>query len=340
MKYRVAINGYGRIGRSILRAFYERPALYDLIDIIAINEPADIRTMAYLTRYDSTHGRFPAEVSFDNDQLIVAGKPIIISHSETPEALNWQHENIDLLLECSGSFKSRKVAECYLQAGPKRLLFSQPAESSVDKTVVYGVNHSLLSAEDRIVSNGSCTTNCIVPVLKALHKEFGIEEGVTTTIHSSMNDQPVIDAYHHTNLRLTRAVMQAVIPVETELNKGIERILPELTGRFKSIAIRVPTVNVSLIDLTIRLSMSVTQSAVNKLFSHLANDLALSSIMGYSDEPHASVDFNHDSRSVIVDGSQTQVCNGSTVKLLCWFDNEWGFANRMLDMTVLFSQLE
>lgn len=331
MKYRLAINGYGRVGRSVLRALHERPELQNKLEIIAINELADLNTMAYLTRFDSTHGRFPGQVFHQDNKLFINGQAIEVSHAAEPEVLNWRSKNIDLLLECSGSFKSRAMAERYLDAGPARVLFSQPAESDVDRTIVFGFNHTEMTCDDRIISNGSCTTNCLVPVLKLLHERFGIEEGVTTTIHSAMNDQPVIDAYHHTNLRLTRAAMQAVIPVETQLSKGIDRLFPALKGRMSSIGIRVPTMNVSMIDLTVRLSKCVNPSEINALFHAAANSTEYSAILGYSDEPHASVDFNHDIRSVIIDGTQTQVSNGLMVKLICWFDNEWGFANRMLD---------
>ncbi|MCY4330391.1 MAG: erythrose-4-phosphate dehydrogenase [Endozoicomonadaceae bacterium] len=331
MKYRLAINGYGRIGRNILRAFYERPELQKIFDIVAINEPADIGTMAYLTRFDSVHGRFPGKVSYTDNRLLINNHSVVISHVGDPDELNWHDLNIDLLLECSGTFKSCSTAQHYLDAGPRRLLFSQPAEANVDKTIIFGCNDHLLTAKDYIVSNGSCTTNCIIPILMLLHKHFKIEKGVTTTIHSAMNDQPVIDAYHNTNLRLTRASMQAVIPVETKLSKGIERILPELEGRFCSVAIRVPTINVSLIDLTVHLATNTDRKQINNLFRNAAQCDTNQSVMGYTDEPHASVDFSHDEHSVIIDGTQTQVSNGSLVKIICWFDNEWAFSNRMLD---------
>ena len=334
MSYRLAINGYGRIGRCILRALYERPDVYNRLSIVAINEPADIGTMAYLTRFDSVHGRFSGEVSFSKDTeniLQINENQIAVSHAHSPENLIWRHQGIDLLLECSGSFASRETAQKYLDSGPERLLFSQPATAGVDNTVVFGVNHTTLNKNQYIVSNGSCTTNCIIPVLQLLHNAFRIEEGATTTIHSAMNDQPVTDAGHHSSLQLTRSAMQAVVPVDTQLAKGIDRLLPELKGRFSSLALRVPTVNVSLIDLTVRLSVAVSAEDINQLFKRLSVDEQFSSIIGYSSEPHASVDFNHDSRSVIIDGTQTRVSNGNMVKIICWFDNEWGFANRMLD---------
>ncbi len=334
MKYHLAINGYGRIGRSILRAFYERKELHNILKIIAINELADLKTMAYLTRYDSTHGRFPDQIDCKGESLCIGKDHIKVSHAKSPEDLPWQKETIDLLLECSGSYKSRFIAEQYLNAGAQRLLFSQPAGSDVDNTIVYGINHDTLSQNHRIVSNGSCTTNAIVPVLKLLHDEFCVKEGTTTTVHSAMNDQPVTDAYHQTNLRLTRAAMQAVIPVETRLHKGIERLLPELAGCFSSIAIRVPTINVSLIDLTVRTSRKTTADDVNAFLQGAANLNNYQNIIDFSDEPHASVDFNHNANSVVIDGTQTRVSNNHLIKLVCWFDNEWGFANRMLDTAV------
>ena len=331
MGINIAINGYGRIGRCFLRALYEQQTLSGNLDIevVAINELADNQTIAHLTKYDSTHGRFVGDVFVENNHLCINGKKIQILHEENIEALPWKALGVDVLVECSGSFTDRKTAEKHLAAGAKRLLFSQPAESDVDITLVYGVNDSQLSAEHKIISNASCTTNCIVPVIDALDKAFGIESGVITTIHSAMNDQPVIDAYHHTDLRKTRSAMLSIIPIETGLAKGIERILPKLSGRFQAQAMRVPTANVSAIDLSVVVSQTVTPKDINDSLQAAAG--AIPQILGYTEEPLASCDFNHDSRSGIIDASQTRVAGQHLVKVLTWFDNEWGFANRMLD---------
>ncbi|WP_250461259.1 type I glyceraldehyde-3-phosphate dehydrogenase [Microbulbifer litoralis] len=330
MTIRLAINGYGRIGRSVLRALYESGAR-DRLQIVAINELADCATIAHLTKYDSVHGRFAGDVSTAADTLIVNGDRIAVTHHENLEDLDWRKDSIDIVLECTGSFSERERAGLHLKAGAKKVLFSQPANRDVDATIVYGVNDNVLSGEETIVSAASCTTNCSVPVIAALDKAFGIDAGVITTIHSAMNDQPVSDAYHHTDLRKTRSAMTSIIPVDTGLARGIERILPHLAGRFEAQAMRVPTVNVSAIDLSVQVRKPVTQAEVNALLKASAEN-AFSGILGYTEEPLASCDFNHDARSGIVDASQTRVAGGNLVKVLIWFDNEWGFANRMLDV--------
>ena len=326
---RVAINGYGRIGRSVLRALYESGAR-DCVQIVAINEPADSKTIAHLTRYDSTHGRFNGTVDASDDSLTVNGDEIKVLHHQQLGQLPWQALGIDVVLECSGSFTDRQTAEQHLASGAKHVLFSQPAEPTVDATIVYGINQHLLTGEETIVSAASCSTNCVVPVIKVLDDAFGIDGGVITTIHSAMNDQPVIDAYHHTDLRKTRAAMQSIIPVDTGLALGIDRLLPELTGRFQAQAMRVPTLNVSAIDLSVMLNTDVDTAAVNGALAAAANG-SLNGVLGYTEEPLASCDFNHDPRSGIVDASQTKVSQKKLVKVLIWFDNEWGYANRMLD---------
>ncbi len=329
--YRVAINGYGRIGQSVLRALYEGGYRRDL-EIVAINELSDLATISYLTRYDTTHGRFPGRVAYERDTLFVNQDAIHVTRAADPSELQWRDLDIDLVLECSGSFTRRDIAEQYLAAGARRLLFSQPAEPTVDATIVYGINEQELRPEHRVVSAASCTTNCSVPVLKLLDEAFGIEQGLLTTIHSAMNDQPVIDAYNHTSLRLTRAALSSIIPVPTGLGRGIDRLLPHLAGRFKANSVRVPTLNVSAVDMTLSFRKPVSREAINALLSEAARTAPLEGLLGFTEEPHASVDFNHDSRSVIVDGTQTQVVDQHMAKLLCWFDNEWGFANRMLDV--------
>ena len=330
MPYRIAINGYGRIGCCVLRAFYESSKYLDL-SIVAINDVADIKTLAHLTRYDSTHGRFAGSVVETDGALVINDDHILVSNTDDLAQLPWAELNIDLVMECSGAFTDRAGAQQHLDRGAAKVLFSQPAEGDVDATLVYGINHTLLPETAEIISNASCTTNCVVPVLKALDEALQIEAGVITTLHSAMNDQPVIDSYHHNDLRKTRSAMQSIIPVDTELAKGIARILPELSGKLAAQAIRVPTVNVSAIDLTVTVKKATAADAVNGVIREASGHLP-ENILGYTDEPLASCDFNHDLRSAIVDLNQTRVAGTKLVKLLIWFDNEWAYANRMLDV--------
>tara|TARA_R110002072_G_scaffold935_4_gene7609 strand:+ start:8995 stop:10005 length:1011 start_codon:yes stop_codon:yes gene_type:complete len=334
---RLAINGYGRIGRSILRALYESP-LRDEMAIVAINEIADAGTVLHLTRYDSTHGRFALPLAGDATQLRVDGDAIALLNHERIDALPWRDLGVDIVLECTGAFSDRATAEQHLRQGAARVLFSQPAQPDVDQTVVYGVNHHELLREHRIASNGSCTTNGILPVIKALDDAVGIESGTITTIHSAMNDQPVLDAYHHTDLRKTRAASQSIIPVDTELAKGIERILPYMAGRFTAQALRVPTLNVSALDLTVQTRQDTDVSAINRILRE-ASHSDFDGVLGYTEELLASCDFNHDPRSSIVDASQTRVSGKRLVKVLTWFDNEWGYGNRMLDVAKVWGSL-
>ncbi|TKB09418.1 type I glyceraldehyde-3-phosphate dehydrogenase [Desulforhopalus sp. IMCC35007] len=330
MSFKVAINGYGRIGQSVLRAIYSSP-FRSKFSIVAINELADIETLTYLTRYDTTHGRFPYPLSFKGDQLRIGDDTIRIFSQTDPAFLPWADLDVDLLFECSGTFSDRETAEVHLQSGARRILLSHPATPAVDSIIVYGYNHSQLHADHKVVSNASCTTNCIVPILDLLHREFGIINGVTTTIHSAMNDQPIIDSYHHTNLRLTRSALHSIIPIDTGLAKGIDRLMPHLSGRFECLHVRVPTINVSALDLSINVKRPTTADAINRVVK-AASEGSLQGLVGYTEEPHASIDFNTDPRSSIFDGSQTKVCGDTLVKIFCWFDNEWGFANRMLDV--------
>ena len=338
MGHRIAINGYGRIGRSVLRALYESHH-YRNLEVVGINELSDTRTIAHLTKYDTTHGRFPGNVSICEGDLFVNNNRIHICHESSLDGLPWDALGVDAVLECTGSFTSRKVAEGHLKSGAKKVLFSQPAEDDVDATIVYGINEEMLRADYTIVSNASCTTNCSIPVLKVLHDRVGIESGIITTIHSVMNDQPVIDAYHSHDLRRTRCSGQSIIPVNTGLAKGIERILPELSGRFQAVSMRVPTINVSALDITLVLSEAINVSTVNAMLEDAASVGRLAGILGYTEEPLASCDFNHDARSAVVDGSQTRVSGKNLVKILAWFDNEWAYANRMLDTAAAWLKL-
>ncbi|WP_417501997.1 type I glyceraldehyde-3-phosphate dehydrogenase [Marinobacter sp.] len=329
--FRIAINGYGRIGQCVLRALYEN-GFRDHLQVVAINELSDIDTIAHLTRYDSTHGRFSGSIAVQGQDLIINGDAIRVLRHSDPAELPWSELDIDLVLECSGAYSDRATAELHLQAGAKRLLFSQPAESDVDRTVVFGINDADISETDRIVAAGSCTTNCLVPVITVLDKAFGVEQGSTTTIHAAMNDQPVIDAYHHQDLRLTRSALHNIVPVDTGLARGVERLLPHMEGRFSSVALRVPTMNVSAIDMVFNVREATDVPSVNRVLKEAASG-PLKGILGYTDELLASSDFNHDSHSGVVDGGQTRVTRGTMVKVLCWFDNEWGFASRMLDVS-------
>jgi D-erythrose 4-phosphate dehydrogenase len=331
--YKIALNGYGRIGRCVLRALHERGAGAGL-EIVALNDLADQASIEYLTRFDSTHGRFPGEVRVEGDCLHIQGQCVKVLRQSAPEAIDWAGLGIDLLLECSGQYTNREQAERFIAAGAPRLLLSQPmaSEADIDATIVYGVNQQQLKGQELLVSNASCTTNCGVPLLKLLHEAIGLEYVSITTIHSAMNDQPVIDAYHHEDLRRTRSAFQSVIPVSTGLARGIERLLPELTGRIQAKAIRVPTVNVSCLDITLQMARDTSAAEVNQLLRSAAESGPLKGLLAYTELPHASCDFNHDPHSAIVDGSQTRVSGPRLVNLLAWFDNEWGFANRMLDV--------
>lgn len=336
--HRLAINGYGRIGRCVLRALLESPLRSEL-RVVAVNELADATTAIHLTRYDSTHGRFPAPVEAVPGGFTVDGEPIRLLRQGDIDTIDWAAHDIDVVLECTGAFTDRQTAEKHLAQGARRVLFSQPAQSDVDATVVFGINHESLSAGHRVVSNASCTTNAIVPVIRALDDSLGIEAGTITTIHSAMNDQPVLDAYHHTDLRKTRASSQSIIPVDTGLARGIERILPGLAGRFTAQALRVPTLNVSALDLTVQVRSATDERAVNRLLREAAAS-RFCGVLGYTGEPLASCDFNHDPHSSIIDASQTRVSHGHLVKVLTWFDNEWGYANRMLDVAHYWCAME
>ena len=329
---RLAINGYGRIGRCFLRALLESP-LRDRLQVVAINEPANLDSIAYLTRFDSTHGRFPGSVELRDGALDINGQRIAISHATTPEAVDWRALDIDLLIECSGHYGNRSDLLRFIDAGCKHLLLSHPGHGAedVDATIVYGINQQQLTGNERLVSNASCTTNAVVPVLDLLDRAIGIEHALLTTLHSVMNDQPLADGYHHADLRRTRSAMQSMIPVSTGLARGVERLLPGLTGRVQAKAIRVPTPNVSAIDLVLTLKQDSTAAQVNTLLAEAANG-PLRGWLAYSNEPHASIDFNHDPHSAIIDGSQTLDCSPRQINLLLWFDNEWGFANRMVEV--------
>jgi erythrose-4-phosphate dehydrogenase len=326
---RLAINGYGRIGRCILRALYESGRQQD-IKIVGINELYDIGSIAHLTRFDSTHGIFGESVDWQNDELRIGSDRIRISREPDLSLLPWRDLEVDIVLECSGSFVERQTAMLHLDSGADKVLFSCPAQPDVDATIVYGLNHDILDRDCRIVSNASCTTNCISHIIRILHEAYNLQNGVITTVHSMMNDQPVIDAYHNPDLRKSRSSSASIIPVHTELARGIERIFPDLHGRFNALALRVPVYNVSTMRLTAQVNRPATAAEINQLFLD-ASRSTLNTILDYTELPLVSCDFNHNSHSAVIDGSHTSVCGDSLVNVMAWFDNEWGFANRMLD---------
>ncbi|MDN6632359.1 MAG: erythrose-4-phosphate dehydrogenase [Enterobacterales bacterium] len=335
MTIRIAINGFGRIGRSVLRALYESGRRVEM-SVVAINELANAEGMAHLLKYDSSHGRFAWDVRQERDTMWVGDDTIRLLHEKQIADLPWRELGVDIVLDCSGVYGSRADGEAHIMAGAKKVLFSHPGSHDLDATVVYGVNQQELQPEHHIVSNASCTTNCIIPVIKLLDDAFGIESGTVTTIHSSMNDQPVIDAYH-SDLRRTRAGSQSIIPVDTKLAAGITRIFPKFCDRFEAISVRVPTINVTAIDLSVSVQAAVKVSDVNHLLQKAAST-SFRGIVDYTELPLVSTDFNHDPHSAIVDGTQTRVSGQHLIKTLVWCDNEWGFANRMLDTTLAMFQ--
>lgn len=325
---RLAINGFGRIGRSVLRALYES-GRRDEFEVVAINELAKADGIAHLLKYDSSHGRFDWDVRSQSGQLWIGNDAIKLLHFAELSQLPWRDLAVDIVLDCTGVYGSRQDGEQHLAVGAKKVLFAHPGTPDIDATVVYGVNHQQLQREQRIVSNASCTTNCIVPVIKLLDDAFQIHSGAVTTIHSAMNDQPVIDAYHN-DLRRARAAFQSIIPVDTRLAAGIARILPKFHDHFEAISVRVPTINVTAIDLSVMVSDDVTVTAVNQVLQQAAQT-TFRGIVDYTELPLVSIDFNHDPHSAIVDGTQTRVSGRRLIKTLVWCDNEWGFAHRMLD---------
>ena len=336
MPINIAINGFGRIGRSIVRALYESPQ-YNHINLVAINELAPPEGIVHLLKYDSTHGRFSYPVEQSTNGLIINGDHVALTHHNNLHELPWHQLNVDVVLDCTGKFGSKADGLVHIAQGANKVLFSHPGGHDLDATIIYGINHQQLTSSDKVISNGSCTTNCVVPVIKAIDDAFGVESGTITTIHSSMHEQQVIDAYH-TDLRLSRAASQSIIPVDTKLAVGIERILPKFSGRFEAIAVRVPTLNVTAMDLSLTLNTDVSIDDINQAIIDAKNN-GLAGILDNTKEPLVSADFNHDPHSCIVDGNQTRVSHKRLVKMLIWCDNEWGFANRMLDTAQTMAKL-
>ena len=332
MTIKVAINGYGRIGRNILRAHYESGKKHD-IQIVAINDLGDPNTNAHLTQYDTAHGRFPGTVGVDGEYMVVNGDRIRVLANRNPAELPWRELGVDVVMECTGFFTTKEKASAHLRGGAAKVIISAPGGKDVDATIVYGVNHGVLKASDTIISNASCTTNCLAPLVQPLHQAIGVESGLMTTIHSFTNDQVLTDVYHE-DLRRARAAGHSMIPAKTGAAAAVGLVLPELNGKLDGFAIRVPTINVSVVDLTFTASRATSVDEVNATMK-AASQGALQGVLGYNTAPLVSVDFNHDPRSSVFDATQTRVsADGRLVKVLSWYDNEWGFSNRMLDTAV------
>jgi glyceraldehyde 3-phosphate dehydrogenase len=331
MPIKVAINGYGRIGRNVLRALYESKRNHE-IQIVAINDLGDAQTNAHLTRYDTAHGKFPGTVSVDGDTMIVNGDKIRVLANRNPAELPWGELGVDVVLECTGFFTSKEKASAHLRGGAKKVVISAPGGKDVDATVVYGVNTNVLRAEHTVISNASCTTNCLAPLVKPLHEKIGVVQGLMTTIHAYTNDQVLTDVYHE-DLRRARSATQSMIPTKTGAAAAVGLVLPELNGKLDGFAMRVPTINVSVVDLTFTAARDTTVDEVNAILK-AASEGELKGVLGYNVEPLVSIDFNHNPLSSVFDSTQTRVMGGTLVKVLSWYDNEWGFSNRMLDTTI------
>jgi glyceraldehyde 3-phosphate dehydrogenase len=329
MAIKVAINGYGRIGRNILRALYESGRT-DEIQIVAINDLGDAQTNAHLTRYDTAHGKFPGTVEVEGDFMIVNGDRVRVLAERDPAKLPWGDLGVDVVLECTGLFTSKAKAGAHLQGGAKKVIISAPGDKDVDATVVYGVNHKTLKASDTVISNASCTTNCLAPLVKPLHDKIGVEQGLMTTIHAYTNDQVLTDVYHK-DIRRARSATQSQIPTKTGAAAAVGLVLPELNGKLDGFAMRVPTINVSLVDLTFTAKRDVTKDEINQILRE-ASEGELKGVLQFNEEQLVSVDFNHNPHSSIYDATLTKVI-GRLVKVCSWYDNEWGFSNRMLDTT-------
>ena len=336
MPVKIAINGYGRIGRMVLRALYEGRRR-DELSVVAVNDLGDAKTNAHLTRFDTAHGPFPFKVEVEGDSLVVDGDRVRVCAERDPAKLPWKELGVDVVLECTGLFTSKEKASAHLTAGARKVVISAPAGKDVDATVVYGVNHKTLQSSHTVISNASCTTNCLAPIAKVLHETCGIEQGLMTTIHAYTNDQVLTDVYHK-DLRRARSATQSMIPTKTGAAAAIGLVLPELDGRLDGFAMRVPTINVSVVDLSFQASRDVTAEQINQAVRQAAEG-ELKGVLQYTDEPLVSIDFNHNPASSIYDATLTKVQGTRLVKVCAWYDNEWGFSNRMLDTTLAFAKL-
>ena len=335
MTIKVAINGYGRIGRNVLRAHYEDGKKHDL-QIVAINDLGDAKTNAHLTRHDTVHGKFPGTVTVQDDALVVNGDRIKVLASRDPAQLPWASLGVDVVLECTGLFTTKEKASAHLRGGARKVIISAPGGKDVDATIVYGVNHKVLKSSHTVISNASCTTNCLAPLAKVLHDEIGILAGVMNTVHSYTNDQVLTDVYH-SDLRRARSATMSMIPTKTGAAAAVGLVLPELKGKFDGFAIRVPTINVSMVDLSFNAARKTSVEEINAAVKKAASG-DLKGILAYNDAPLVSVDFNHDPASSTYDATLTKVIQGTLVKVCAWYDNEWGFSNRMLDTTLAWSK--
>ncbi|MEI7996297.1 MAG: type I glyceraldehyde-3-phosphate dehydrogenase [Methylococcaceae bacterium] len=333
MPIKVAINGYGRIGRNIVRALYESGRTNE-IQIVAINDLCDSNTNAHLTKYDSVHGKFPFEVNVDGDCIVINGDKIKVFSERDPSKLPWAELGVDVVHECTGFFTSKAKASAHITAGAKKVIISAPGGDDVDGTIVFGVNHDTLKASDTVISNASCTTNCLAPIVKPLNDVIGIEYGLMTTIHSYTNDQVLTDVYH-SDLRRARSATQSMIPTKTGAAAAVGLVLPELAGKLDGFAMRVPTINVSVVDLTFQASRDTSKAEIDEILT-AASKGALKGILDINERPLVSIDFNHNPASSIYEEPLTKVLGGRLVKVLSWYDNEWGFSNRMLDTTIAF----
>ena len=336
MSVKIGINGFGRIGRNIFRALHERNDLSD-IEIAAINDLGDASTNAHLLKYDTAHGKFNMSVEFDEKNLIVDGKNIHAFSERIPENIPWRDSGVDIVLECTGIFTSKALCSKHIEGGAKKVIISAPGKSDVDATIVFGVNHQTLDSSHKVISNASCTTNCLAPIAKVLNDEIGIEGGIMTTVHSYTNDQVLTDVYH-SDLRRARSATQSMIPTKTGAAAAVGLVLPELQGLLDGFAIRVPTINVSFVDFTFSTKRKTSLNEINETIKH-ASDTNLKGVLGYNELPLVSIDFNHTVYSSIFDSTLTKVINGNQVKVCSWYDNEWGFSNRMLDVAKYFSSI-
>lgn len=336
MTIKIAINGFGRIGRNILRACYESSQYQD-IKIIAINDLGDVDINAHLVQYDTVHGRFQGQVSTEGDFLIINGDRIKVLRERDPSKLPWQELGIDIVHECTGLFASKQKALAHVTAGAKKVIISAPAGNDVDATIVYGVNHNTLKNSHTVISNASCTTNCLAPLVKPLHEKIGIISGLMTTIHAYTNDQVLTDVYHE-DIRRARSATHSMIPTKTGAAAAIGLVLPDLAGKLDGFAMRVPVINVSVVDLTFQAARPTSTQEINTVLKNASEQGELKGILEYMDQPLVSCDFNHNPASSIYDATQTKVINNNMVKVLSWYDNEWGFSNRMLDTTLAWMQ--
>lgn len=335
MAIKVGINGYGRIGRNVLRALYEAKRT-DELQIVAINDLCDANSNAHLTRYDTVHGRFPGQVSVEGDSMVVNGDRIRVFAERDPAKLPWGSLGVDYVFECTGLFTSKEKASKHLAGGAKKVIISAPGGADVDATIVYGVNHQILKSSHTVISNASCTTNCLAPLAKVLHDSVGIERGLMTTIHAYTNDQVLTDVYH-ADLRRARSATMSMIPTKTGAAAAVGLVLPELKGKLDGFSVRVPTINVSLVDLTFTAKRATGVTELNTLIKAAANG-ALKGVLAYTDAPLVSIDYNHDPASSTYDATMTKVTDGLLVKVCSWYDNEWGFSNRMLDTTLAWAK--